>query len=111
MTDTATYTNEAWSDGFQILDANGDPVDLTGADLRLMVRVADDAVATLLSLTVGAGITITVPTEGQFVVDVAKATMEAIAPGVYPFDVVMVSGAVWTRLFGGDLAVGQGVTR
>jgi len=106
-----TFTNEAWTEGFQINDANGDPVDLTGADLRLMVRESEDAAATLLSLTVGAGITLTVPTEGQFVVEVAKATMNAIAPGVYPFDVVQVNGATWTRYFGGELAVGKGITQ
>lgn len=106
-----TYTNENWEEGFELLDANGDPVDLTGADLRLQVRASADASTPLLSLTVGAGITLTVPTEGLFLVSVQKATMEAIPPGLYPFDVVEVTGADWIRYGGGELEIGQGVTR
>lgn len=108
----AAFTNQDWNDGFLVLDANGAAVDLTGADLRLMVRANATDTATLLSLTVGAGtLVLTVPTEGKLETNVPKATMETIAPGTYPYDLVRVTGGVWDMRFGGFVTIRQGVTR
>lgn len=105
------HTNSNWNQGFEMLDANGAAIDITGADIRLSVRRSAADSATLLAATTSNYITLTVPTEGKFEIDVPKAIMEALPVGAFPYDVVIVNGATWTFLFGGEVNIRQGVTR
>lgn len=103
------HTNSNWNQGFELLDANGAALDITGADIRLTVRKTATDASALIAATTSNYLTLTVPTEGKFEIDVPKATMGAIPAGTYPYDCVRVNGSKWEWLFGGEIIVRQGV--
>lgn len=105
------FNNANWNQGFQVLDANGDAIDITGFDIRITVRREASDSASLIAATTSNYITLTVPTEGKFEIDVPKSVMETLPVGSFPYDVVRVNGSEWTRYWGGMLNVWQGVTR
>ncbi len=92
----------------------GTPVNLTGCEIRMMIRRRITDSIPLLSLTTvgSAGITITSAANGQFVVQIAEATTAAItwASGVYDLE-VETSGGFVRRYLQGKVKVSKEVTR
>jgi len=92
----------------------GTPVDLTGCEVRMMIRKRlADAIPVLSLTTVGpAGITITSAVNGQFVVQIEEAVTAALtmASGVYDLEVETAGGFV-RRYLQGKVKVSKEVTR
>lgn len=95
------------------LDANSQPVDLTGYSARMQVRQRYVSTSTVLSLTStpAAGITLGT-TNGQITIQVSATSTAAVAAGEYRYDLELVSGSgVVTRLLMGSFTVRAEVTR
>jgi hypothetical protein len=92
----------------------GTPVNLTGCEIRLMVRkrLADASPVLSLTTVASAGITITGPTTGQFVIQIAEVTTAALpwVSGVYDLE-VETSGGFVRRYLQGKVKVSKEVTR
>lgn len=90
-------------------DSAGDPVDLTGYTARMQVR-ADPDTAEILELTTSGGITLG-GVAGTIALLASAATTAALAPGIYRYDLELVSGAgVVTRLLQGRFIVDAEIT-
>lgn len=105
-----------WQIEVTYLDPDGDPVNLTGFDVRMQVRRAyadqDDVDSPLVDLTIGDGVTVTDATGGVFRLTIDKTTTEALPPGSWLYDVEIESaGGEVTRLFYGRALVRAEVTR
>lgn len=92
----------------------GTPVNLTGCEIRMMVRrrLADATPVLGLTTVASAGITITSAANGQFVIRVDEVTTAAIAwtSGVYDLE-VETSGGFVRRYLQGKVKVSKEVTR
>jgi hypothetical protein len=104
-----------WNDPFQVVDANGDPYDLTGAILELYVRprFAHDTLFRKLSSVATAGIVIDGPGEGMAHFFLDRATILADFPissddGWQQF-MVLTEGTVQTELWRGQFRVFPGI--
>lgn len=87
---------------------SGEPLDLTGADVRMTVIDADGR--TSLALTLGAGLTLDGPA-GTLAIRVPAATMQGLEQGAYTHDIqIRRAGAVDVPV-AGTLTVTKGVTR
>lgn len=78
------YRGDTWTRSWQIKDSAGAPVDLTGASARLHLRDATGLLSASAT-TSTTGLTITAAT-GQIDLRIPAATMAALAPGFYYFD-------------------------
>ena len=95
------------------LDANDQPVNLTGYTARMQVRQRYVSTSTVLSLTSSpaAGISLGT-TNGQITITVSATSMAAVEAGEYRYDLELVSGSgVVTRLLMGSFTVRAEVTR
>ena len=77
------YRGDTWTRGWELRDAAGNPIDLTGASVRLHVRDASGSVVISASTTDGR-LTIT-PASGRIDMLVPYA-VTGITPGSYRFD-------------------------
>jgi len=97
------------------VDPDGDPIDLTGYDLRMQVRrnVADlEPGDPLVDLTIGEGITVTSAVGGAFTLRIAPTTTAILPIGPWVYDVeAESSGGDVTRLLEGRATVSGEVTR
>ncbi|MFL5607726.1 MAG: hypothetical protein ACJ8AD_14845 [Gemmatimonadaceae bacterium] len=75
---------ETWVMPFEIQDADENPIDCTGASATWLLQDLD-TFATVLSATVGGGITWTTQNQGlgQIAVTAAMQTSAAVLPGTY----------------------------
>jgi hypothetical protein len=97
---------DTWPQSTFTVVVNDVAKDLTGASIAMKVRDCNNTV--LLSLTNGAGITITVPASGKFQID---AQILDIAAGVHSYDIEITfsDGTVKTWI-AGKLTVTQDKT-
>ncbi len=80
---------------FDYLDDESVEIDLTGYTAQMQVRRAASLDADLL-IDLTSSLSIPDPTSGQIVLSVAAADTEALQPGRYWYDLILVSGS--TRL-------------
>ena len=94
----ATKRGDTWNGALFTLQLNGRVVDLTGARIFIQFRESYKS-QSVLSLSVGNGITITNPTGGTFRIDPRVFTSR---PGVYKFEIriTLASGVVKTWIEG-----------
>jgi hypothetical protein len=103
-------TNADWEDNFEVTDAAGDPIDLTGAAFEMDIRRADGT--QLIELTTAAGtLPILNAAQGVFGVKVLAATMVTLAPGTYQLDCLVAQSGQTLRLFEGRLFLEKGITQ
>lgn len=76
-------TNADFDAAFSFQSADGTPLNLTGASVRMDVRKTPGAADAVLSLWPGAGIDLSEAATGRVKISVPHATMGAIVPGVY----------------------------
>ena len=79
------FRGDSWERAWLMTQANGAPVDLTGAAVRLFVRNARGDLA--LSATTGNGLIWLDAEAGRIDLAVPYAATENLAPGTYRFDV------------------------
>lgn len=103
-------TNADFDAAFSFQSADGTPLNLTGASVRMDVRKAPGAADAVLSLWPGAGIDLSEAATGRVKISVPHATMGAIAPGVYAFDMIRIIGAARSLLCAGSITIREGVT-
>ncbi len=103
-------TNADFDAAFAFQDADGAPLDLTASSVRMDVRKAPGAADAVLSLWPGAGIDLAEAAQGRVRIHVPHATMGAIAPGVYAFDMIRIIGTARSLLCAGALTIRAGVT-
>ena len=77
------YRGDTWTRGWELRDAAGNPIDLTGASARLHVRDASGSVVISASTTDGR-LTLT-PASGLIYLQVPYAAT-GLTPGSYRFD-------------------------
>lgn len=109
-------TNEDWEDGL-LLDDGGDPaepLDLTGSSFRAQIRASEASLLVILEASTDNGLLAvdSDPETGFISWNVPRATMAAIEPGEYVYDIV------WTKpdtsrdtIVAGTLTVKRGITR
>ena len=91
------------------IDRDGSPIDLTGATIRMMLRLVKTQVSPDLSLsTPSSGITITDAVNGEFEIDEQIISIDA-GSYFYDLEVEESSGEVNT-VMGGNFIVQQDVT-
>lgn len=85
------YQGDTWTRAWVLQDAAGQPIDLTGAQARLQVRTAADALA-LSASTADGRLTLT-PLEGRIDLAVPFADMSlAVASYAYALEVTHANG-------------------
>lgn len=112
-----TYNTEIeqgadWFVNFQYMNPDGvTPINVTNYTAALQIRTSPLAKTTVLSLTNGAGITITGAT-GLFEIHATAAQTTQITNGTYAYDMEITSPAgIVTRLVEGTIRVSPQVTR
>lgn len=99
-----------WYINFTYENPNGTPVNITGYTAALQVRTSPLAKTTVLSLTTGAGITITGAT-GLIACHATAAQTTAITDGKYAYDLEITGSGIVTRIIQGTIQVSPQVTR
>lgn len=91
---------------------NGADVNFTGYNVRLQVRASATDPTALLTLTVGAGLTITPGPPGKITITLTNAQTLALTftSGVYDIWLAEPDGDVLEPLFGGTITVSPMVT-
>jgi hypothetical protein len=102
-------SNEDLRQAFALAADNGQPVDLTGGDLRMSLHGGETQATLALSLANGR-ITIVNATAGQFALAVAAADLAALPEGVYRHDLVLTLAGTRRRIWSGTLALARGIT-
>jgi hypothetical protein len=103
------YRGDTWTRAWEIKDAAGNPIDLTGASARLQVRDATGAVVISAS-TIDGRLTLT-PASGRIDMLVPYSAT-VIAPGSYRFDIEVTHASGIRRTYEQDtLIVLEDVTR
>jgi hypothetical protein len=103
-----------FSRDLRYLDGAGDPIDLTNYTAAMQVRETYTAGTTLLALSSeGSAPSITLgTTDGLIEIEVAATTMEAIAAGVYVYDLELTDDAgVVVKPVRGQFEIRPEVTR
>ncbi len=105
----------SWSVVFAYKDTNGTAINLTGYTAAMQVRTVPDATTALISLTNGAGITIT-PETGLVQVDITAAQSSTLTSATqagtpYVYDLELTAGSSVIRLVQGVLTASANVTR
>ena len=101
-------TNADWRQEFEAVDAAGEALALAGAAIRMDVR--DRAGTLALSLSVGSGVTVTGAAAGEFELEVDRAEMADIAPGLYRFDLLIEIDDLALTAARGTVNIRDGVT-
>ena len=105
-----------WQIEVEYLDPDGDPVDLTGYEIRMQVRSTyadqDGSNTPLVDLSIGSGVTVTSAVGGTFRLTIDRDDSVALPPGNWVYDMEIESaGGQVTRLFYGRALVRPEVTR
>lgn len=98
-----------WTVNIVYYDYNNVPVNLTGYSARMQLRSKFDSSAVLTLSTATGEIVITGPT-GQIAITASATQTQAIASGIYIYDLELTSGAEITRLIQGQMTVRENVT-
>jgi hypothetical protein len=100
---------EDWKETMTVSDGDtGVVIDITGATISLSVREQKGG-AERLSASVGDGITLTNPMQGEFQWEFTDNEMAALDANTYDVGVVMILSGVATQLATGTIAVLDGV--
>jgi hypothetical protein len=86
------------------------PKDLTNYTARMQVRSTYDSPTTILDIDTDDGITLG-GAAGTIELEVAATTTEDIKPGLYVYDLELITGSIVTRLIEGSFYVSPEVTR
>ncbi len=108
-----TANNADWRDALLFVDANNNPIDLSGIAFHQQIKAASDPSTILLDLSTANGLLINGGTNGTLSWLVPVAQMELVAAGAYIADLVASDGIDTVNLFAGGPAtvtVNQGVT-
>jgi hypothetical protein len=95
-----TRTNTFDAIEFELTDINDDPIDITGTDISMAIKCSADDTTSIKTLTSGAEIDISDPTNGKFII---KDDWEISIPkGTYVYDIKITfpSGKVKTYIKG-----------
>lgn len=100
-----------WVQELEYQDGDGEPIDLSGAELRAQIRpdVADRSATVLLDLSTDDGIT--ADAQGVITLTADADTTQALPIGSYRWDLEATEGAVVTRICAGSVRVTGEVTR
>ena len=99
---------QEWNIAFEYTDQSGNVIDLTGYTPELQFRTSALAKTTVLSLTVGSGITFAPTTNPQVTI---SADIE-VAPGKYEWDLRLTATGQGSLFLGrGEVIIQAGVTR
>jgi hypothetical protein len=99
---------QEWNIAFEYTDSSGNVIDLTGYTPELQFRTSALAKTTVLSLTVGSGITFVPNANPQVTI---SADIE-VAPGKYEWDLRLTAVGQGSLFLGrGEVIIQAGVTR
>jgi hypothetical protein len=96
---------ETWSQAIDVVDEDGDNVDISAATISLAVRKKGDSSPTLTA-SVGSGITVATP---RFTFTFTVAQMNGLCAGNYEVGCVVTINGTATQLIIGDLTVKDGI--
>lgn len=102
--------NETWRRSFTVT-RNGDPLNLTGATLRMAVAKPDQRADVVLHLKSGDGLSVVNAAGGEFQLVAAYNRVRAIPAGSYVYDLLIDLPDETLRPFAGTITVEQGITR
>ena len=91
-------------------DSDSVAIDITGYTAKMEVRSGPGTVIILTLTTENSRISISDPTNGIFFITVTAADMAPLVPGNYKYDLVMINGAVSTRLIQGAFIIDPEIT-
>lgn len=100
--------NADWRQPLAVTDADGAALNLIGAQIHMQVE--DRAGASVLSLSVGSGLTITDAAQGHFQIDVDAAQMVSVPSGTYAYDLLIEIDGLRLVAARGVVLVQQGIT-
>ncbi len=101
-----TITNsEDWQFSFDVVDENGDDVDISAANITVAVRKRGDTTPSF-TRTVGDGITVATP---RFTCLTPDSTMNDLCPGVYDVGCTVEISSFTSQLFIMTLTVVDGI--
>lgn len=107
--DISAYLNDTLSLSFIFNNSDGDPIDLSSADIKMQVRKKhDDPV--LWTASEGDGITVT--GDDDNIISINKIVSDSqISPGIYKYDIqATYSSGVITTYLRGDFTVESDIT-
>jgi hypothetical protein len=107
--DFQSANNEDLRQIFELADTAGEPVDLTGATLRMGVE-AIAGLAQLEASTANGRIEIVDAEAGRFEIAIPAATIGDLPPGSYRHDLLLDRSGSFVRVWSGTLTLSQGVT-
>lgn len=107
--DFQSASNEDLRQLFEITDTSGEPIDLTGATLRMGLE-AIAGPAQLEASTANGRIEIVEAAAGRFELAIPAATIEGLPPGSYRHDLLLDRSGSTLRVWSGTLTLSQGVT-
>lgn len=96
---------EDWEQGIDVVDENGDAVDISSAEITLAVRPQNSTTPSLTA-EVGGGITISSP---RFTFSFGNTDMRGLCPGQYDVGCVVTINDVTTQLIVGTVQIVDGV--
>lgn len=85
------------------------PIDLTGFQLEMVIKAQRGAAVPLMTLTLGAGLTITDAAEGAVVMELTAQQMAQIGAGQRVWGIYRVDGARRLALATGKMIVREGL--
>jgi hypothetical protein len=108
-----TVTNDAdFYRTFQWITVAGEPIDLTGGEMEMMLRRrATDNIALLRLGTDTGEIMFTDPVNGFFTVRITQDTLEKLGIGDFAQSNIMTRGGMKVRIWDGSLTNNAGPTR
>lgn len=101
--------NEDLRQGFALSDQNGNPVDLTGATLRMGIDGLDES-SLIEASTANGQVVVTDAVQGQFEIAIPASVMATLKVGVYRHDLILNASGQQRRIWSGTLDLAQGVT-
>ena len=114
---TATIQNITLEQGtdfqqaFVVVDASGNPVNLTGAGAALQIRDYPGDPNALVSLNTNTGGLVITASTGTITAIIAEAVAATIVPGLYVYDLKLLNASGLTsRAFQGSVTVSPAVT-
>lgn len=102
-------TSEDLAHAFQLLDSEGQPVDLAGAALRLSIERSADAVDVLQLTTENGGVEVVDAAAGIFEIFAAADVVGALRPTTYRHELVLTQADRTLRIWDGTLNLHQGI--
>ncbi len=109
----AAANNGDWRDALLFVDANNNPIDLTGIVFHQQIKAAGAPQTILLDLSTANGLLVNGGASGTLSWDIPVAQMGLVAAGSYIADLVASDGTDTVNLFAGapaTVTINQGVT-